>query len=58
MFVGAFALVSFPLGVLIGYLWRDRISRARRDRERAARRERERLGLDGTGRFQNARSPE
>lgn len=26
---GAFALVSFSLGVLIGYLWRDYISRAR-----------------------------
>jgi hypothetical protein len=31
--MGAFALLSFPFGVLIGYLWRDRISHARRARQ-------------------------
>jgi hypothetical protein len=29
------ALIGFPFGVLVGYLWRDRISRARRARHRA-----------------------
>jgi len=28
------ALVGFPFGVLVGYLWRDHISRARRARYR------------------------
>jgi NhaP-type Na+/H+ or K+/H+ antiporter len=28
-------LIGFPFGVLVGYLWRDRISRARRARYRA-----------------------
>jgi hypothetical protein len=27
--LGTFALVLFPLGILIGYFWRDRISKAR-----------------------------
>ena len=26
---GPFALVGFPLGILVGYFWRDRISKAR-----------------------------
>jgi len=29
------ALFGFPFGVLVGYLWRDHISRARRARYRA-----------------------
>jgi len=29
------ALIGFPFGFLVGYLWRDRISRARRARFRA-----------------------
>jgi hypothetical protein len=32
------ALIGFPFGVLVGYLWRDRISRVRRGRHRAERR--------------------
>ena len=34
-------LIGFPFGFLVGYLWRDRISRARRARYRA---EQERYG--------------
>ena len=30
--VYAVLIFGFPFGVLIGYMWRDRISRARRDR--------------------------
>jgi hypothetical protein len=30
--VDAVLIFGFPLGVLVGYLWRDRISRARRAR--------------------------
>ena len=30
--VYAVLIFGFPLGVLVGYMWRDRISRARRDR--------------------------
>jgi hypothetical protein len=29
------ALIGFPFGFLVGYFWRDRISRARRARYRA-----------------------
>ena len=58
LFAAALALVIFSSGVLIGYLWRDRISRARRNRKRAARMEREGRGtsseLDVA--FSNARS--
>ena len=35
------ALIVFPLGVWVGYMWRDRISRARRNRYRGERWERE-----------------
>jgi NhaP-type Na+/H+ or K+/H+ antiporter len=38
------ALIGFPFGVLVGYLWRDRISRARHARFLA---ERERRPLTG-----------
>lgn len=31
-------LIGFPLGVLVGYLWRDSISRARRARSLAEKR--------------------
>jgi len=30
--VDAVLIFGFPLGVLVGYVWRDRISRARRAR--------------------------
>ena len=30
--VDAVLIFGFPLGVLVGYMWRDRISRARRAR--------------------------
>jgi hypothetical protein len=30
--IDAVFIFGFPLGVLVGYLWRDRISRARRAR--------------------------
>jgi hypothetical protein len=32
MVVGAVLIFGFPLGVLIGFLWRGRISRVRRER--------------------------
>jgi hypothetical protein len=37
--------IVFPVGVLVGYLWRDRISRARRDRYLAERRKRKSAAL-------------
>lgn len=43
MIDGALALVIFPFGVLIGYLWRDRISRARQARYWADHKRREQL---------------
>jgi len=36
--VDAVLIFGFPLGVLVGYMWRDRISRARRARYLAPRR--------------------
>lgn len=30
--IDAVLIFGFPIGVLVGYMWRDRISRARRDR--------------------------
>jgi hypothetical protein len=36
-------LVGFPAGVLVGYVWRDRISRDRRARYWAERKQREML---------------
>ena len=33
--VDAVLIFGFPLGVLVGYMWRDRISRKRRERDRA-----------------------
>jgi hypothetical protein len=30
--VDALLIFGFPFGVLVGYMWRDRISRARRER--------------------------
>ena len=36
------ALITFPIGVWVGYLWRDRISRERRARHWVERWERER----------------
>jgi hypothetical protein len=41
--MGTFAWVSFPLGILIGYLWRDRISKARAARYWAERKKRHQL---------------
>jgi len=35
--VDAVLIFGFPLGVLVGYMWRDRISRARRARYLAER---------------------
>jgi len=35
--VDAVLIFGFPLGVLVGYMWRDRISRARRERHRIER---------------------
>jgi len=35
--IDAVLIFGFPVGVLVGYLWRDRVSRARRDRYRAER---------------------
>jgi hypothetical protein len=35
--VDAVLIFGFPLGVLVGYMWRDRISRARRARHLAER---------------------
>jgi hypothetical protein len=40
MAMGAF--ISFPFGVCVGYLWRDRISRTRRERFLAERKRRRR----------------
>ena len=42
--VYAVLIFGFPLGVLVGYMWRDRISRARRARYLA---ERGRAARDG-----------
>ena len=39
------AAIVFPVGVLVGYLWRDRISRSRRDRYLAERRKRKSVAL-------------
>jgi hypothetical protein len=41
LMIDAILIFGFPLGVLAGYMWRDRISRARRARYLA---ERERGG--------------
>jgi hypothetical protein len=30
--VDAILIFGFPFGILVGYMWRDRISRARRER--------------------------
>jgi hypothetical protein len=35
--IDAILIFGFPLGVLVGYMWRDRISRARRARDLAER---------------------
>jgi hypothetical protein len=35
--VDAVLIFGFPLGVLVGYMWRDRVSRARRARYLAER---------------------
>jgi hypothetical protein len=35
--IDAVLIFGFPLGVLVGYAWRDRISRARRARYQAER---------------------
>jgi len=35
--IDAVLIFGFPLGALVGYMWRDRISRARRERYLAER---------------------
>jgi hypothetical protein len=35
--IDALLIFGFPFGVLVGYLWRDRISRKRRERYLAER---------------------
>jgi hypothetical protein len=42
--IGTFAWVSFPFGILIGYLWRDRISKARAARYWAGHKKRHPFG--------------
>jgi hypothetical protein len=32
MAVGAVLIFGFPVGIFVGYMWRDQISRARRGR--------------------------
>jgi hypothetical protein len=34
MAIYAVFILGFPVGVLVGYMWRDRISRKRRERDR------------------------
>jgi hypothetical protein len=33
----AVLVLGFPVGVLVGYMWRDRVSRKRRERAKAER---------------------
>jgi hypothetical protein len=43
------ALIIFPIGILVGYVWRDRISRVRRAKYRVERWERERWAAHERG---------
>jgi hypothetical protein len=44
-----YTLVSFPLGILVGYFWRDRISKARAARYWAERKKRHQFGAAAVG---------
>ena len=46
MFLAIAALIGFLFGVLVGYLWRDRISRARRAKYRVEEEKRRAIEMD------------
>jgi hypothetical protein len=46
MFLAIAALIGFLFGVLVGYLWRDRISRARRAKYRVEQEKRRAIEME------------